>query len=176
MVGEEMKDNFAAALALVLQHEGGYVNDALDPGGATNKGVTQRVYDDWRRTQGMDPRAVRGISANEVSAIYRSLYWNRVRGDDLPSGVDYSVFDLAVNSGVDRAIRFLQRAVGADQDGKFGPRTLALVRANSPAEVAKAVNAYRLAFLKQLPTFAHFGTGWSRRVAEVDAKCGEMCA
>lgn len=171
-----MKANFASALAAVLVHEGGYVNDPQDPGGATNKGVTQRVYDDWRRSQGLSPRSVRSLEQAEVEAIYRKLYWNRCRCDDLPSGVDYCVFDFAVNSGTVRASRYLQRAVGVADDGQIGPVTLAAVKAKPACEIIAAISAARLDFLGQLPTFARFGRGWTTRVGDVGVKAAEMAA
>lgn len=171
-----MRENFAPSLAAVLRSEGGYVNDRRDPGGATNQGVTQRVYDDFRRRQGLDPRSVRGIEASEVAALYRRNYWDACRCDDLPGGVDYFVFDFAVNSGVNRAIRYLQRAVHATEDGQIGPATLAAVRAVAPSLIVNDMAASRQAFLEQLPTFDHFGKGWTRRVDEVSAHCHQMCA
>jgi lysozyme family protein len=171
-----VKANFASSLAAVLVHEGGYVNDPQDPGGATNKGVTQHVYDDWRRSRGLEPRSVRSLEQSEVEAIYRKLYWNAVRGDDLPAGVDYCIFDFAVNSGAIRAARYLQRAVGVADDGVIGPMTLAAVNAKPPCETIAAVSAARLAFLGQLPTFQRFGKGWTVRVGEVGLKAAEMAA
>jgi lysozyme family protein len=79
-----VRDNFAASLAAVLVHEGGYVNDPRDPGGATNKGVTQAVYDDWRRIRSLPRRTVEAINAYEVGAIYRKLYWNALRPTIFP--------------------------------------------------------------------------------------------
>jgi lysozyme family protein len=171
-----VKANYAPSLAMVLCHEGGYVNNPRDPGGATNKGITQRVYDDWRRSRGLDPRSVRSIEQNEVEAIYRAQYWDRIRGDDLPAGVDYCVFDFAVNSGTNRAARYLQKAAGVLDDGQIGPMTLAAVRASNPKHLINAICAARQAFLEQLSTFSTFGTGWTRRVAEVAATCSGMAA
>jgi lysozyme family protein len=161
-----MKDNFPTALAAVLVHEGGYVNDSRDPGGATNKGITQATYDDWREVN----RSVKLIEAAEVAAIYRARYWNAVKGDSLPSGVDYAVFDFAVNSGVARAARFLQMVVGAAQDGAIGPATLALVNGMDANRLIDAICDRRLAFLRSLSTFDHFGRGWTSRVEGVRAK------
>ncbi len=171
-----MKQNFPLSLAAVLIHEGGYVDDPQDPGGATNKGVTQAVYDDWRVGEGLARRSVRFINDYEVGAIYRRRYWGAVRGDDLPPGVDYCVFDFAVNSGVNRASRYLQRAAGVVDDGRIGPATLAAVKAKPAAALIAAVCDARQAFLEQLPTFARFGRGWTARVAEVRAKATEMTA
>jgi lysozyme family protein len=164
-----MNDNFATCLSSVLIHEGGYVNDPQDPGGATNKGITQRVYDDWRASLGQPARSVRAIEQGEVEAIYRKQYWDAVAGDQLPEGLDYCLFDFAVNSGANRAARFLQRCLNLDEDGKIGPVTLAAVaNANVPELIGEICDA-RLHFLMGLPTFPRFGRGWSARVAEVRA-------
>jgi lysozyme family protein len=169
-----MKCNFDAALAAVLTHEGGYVNHPRDPGGATNKGVTQAVYDDWREDKGLPRLSVRDITPEEVTAIYKLQYWDRVKGDQLPAGVDYCVFDFAVNSGVNRAARYLQQAVGATPDGQIGPATLAAVGCKPPSEVVNDVCDARMEFLRRLTTFATFGRGWSRRVSDVRVKAGAL--
>ena len=104
------------------------------------------------------------------------MYWDRVRGDDLPDGVDYVVFDTAVNSGPGRAIRFLQGCVGVEMDGAFGPRTLAAVRAANPKQVVEDYAKRRLSFMQDLPTWDTFGRGWSRRVAEVQNMAVTMTA
>jgi lysozyme family protein len=162
-----MNSNFPAALAAVLTHEGGYVNHPRDPGGATNKGVTQRVYDDFRVGRGLPPRSVKHIQQAEVEAIYKRQYWDAVKGDELPAGVDYCVFDLAVNSGTNRAARYLQRAVGTTEDGKIGPATLAAVKAAPPGLLIDTICDERMCFLRALSTFAVFGKGWTRRVSDV---------
>lgn len=157
-----MKANFDRSLAAVLVHEGGYVNDPRDPGGATNKGVTQAVYDDWRARHGLAKRSVRALEQDELQAIYRHNYWDQVKGDDLPAGVDYATFDFAVNSGVGRAARFLQAAAGVVQDGAIGPATLAAV-GRDPAHIVSTLIDNRLAFLRALGTFKTFGKGWTAR-------------
>lgn len=169
-----MRANFDKALAAVLAHEGGYVNHPRDPGGATNKGVTQAVYDDWRVAHKLQTQSVKEITTAEVMAIYKHRYWDKVKGDDLPAGVDYAAFDFAVNSGVYRAARYLQEAVGVAPDGQIGPVSLAAIRAE-PAQdlVAKLCDA-RMAFLKRLATFDTFGRGWSRRVEDVRCKARAM--
>lgn len=167
-------DNFPASLANVLRCEGGYVNDPQDAGGATNKGITQIVYDDWRCSQGLVPRGVREIEDAEVEAIYRMLYWDTVSGDALPSGVDYCIFDFTVNSGVSRASRFLQQAVGVLADGRIGPMTLAAVSNAAATTVIDDVCDLRLTFLRHLHNFAHFGRGWVARVAQVRAAAKAM--
>lgn len=169
-----MKENFASSLAAVLVHEGGFVDDRFDPGGATNRGVTQAVYDNWRSSQELPHRSVRAIGDGELSAIYRKLFWDAVSADSLPAGVDYSVFDFAVNSGPSRAARYLQRAVGVTDDGKIGPLTLAAAKAMPAGELIERLSEMRLAFLQQLSTFPRFGGGWTARVASVEAKSKEM--
>lgn len=169
-----MRDNFAASLAAVLVHEGGYVNHPKDPGGATNKGVTQSVYNDWRQRKGLDLRSVRSLEQSELEAIYRRQYWDVVKGDSLPAGVDYCVFDFAVNSGANRAARYLQRAVGVAEDGQIGPVTLKAVAAMEPDCLVDGICNARMTFLKGLTTFDVFGKGWSRRVEDVRAKAKAM--
>lgn len=164
-----MIENFPDSLKLaVLPHEGGFVNDPEDPGGATNKGVTQHVYDHWRVTSGLPIRSVKQIEDHEVEAIYKKLYWDACSCSLLPDGVDYAVFDFAVNSGVYRACSFLQEAAGAPVDGHVGPVTIAAVKVRHPRDLVHAICDARVEFLHRLKTFPHFGTGWVRRVTEVE--------
>lgn len=162
-----MKANYPAALAAVLVHEGGYVNHPKDPGGATNKGVTQGVYDDWRIKKGLPPRSVKHLEQSELEAIYRKQYWDACRCDDLPSGVDYCVFDFAVNSGTGRAARFLQEALLVTVDGRIGPVTLAAANAAPAGPLIDLICDLRMCFLKSLGIFQTFGKGWTRRVEDV---------
>jgi lysozyme family protein len=159
-----MRQNYSAAFRWMQAHEGGYVNHPDDPGGATNRGVIQRVYDAFRRANGVATRSVREITDEEVQQIYRNQYWNPVRGDDLPSGVDYAVFDFAVNSGVSRAVTYLQRVVGVEDDGHLGEITLDAVRSKRPEDVILALCNARMRFLKRLRHWPTFGRGWTRRV------------
>ncbi|WP_226780381.1 glycoside hydrolase family 108 protein [Oceaniglobus trochenteri] len=165
-----MRENFAESLRAVLIHEGGYVNHPKDPGGATNKGITHRTYTAWLRQHNQPVRSVKEITDEEVAAIYKAQYWDAVRGDDLPSGLDYAVFDFAVNSGPARAAQFVQRIVGVDADGVIGAQTLAAIGRTSAKQVVAELCAARLTWLKRLKTWATFGKGWARRVAEVRAK------
>ena len=161
-----MKENYAQALKQVLKYEGGYVDHPKDPGGPTNKGVTQAVYDNWRKSQNLSTQSVRAIADSEVAAIYRQEYWDRVRGDDLPSGVDFAVFDYAVNSGVSRAAKTLQAVVGVTQDGVIGPATIQATK----TYVAMSITNRRLAFMQSLSIGSTFGKGWSARIADVKAQ------
>lgn len=168
-----MKDNFEQCLALVLKHEGGFVNHPKDPGGMTNLGVTKKVWEEWVGYT-VDESAMRALGPTDVAPLYKKNYWDRVSGDDLPTGVDYSVFDLAVNSGVSRAAKFLQAACGVAQDGNIGPATLAAVAAFHPRDLSTAICEKRLAFLQALPTWNTFGKGWNKRVAEVEETAFKM--
>ncbi|MEP9352032.1 glycoside hydrolase family 108 protein [Xanthobacter sp. KR7-65] len=164
------KESFAQALAAVLVHEGGYSNHPDDPGGPTMRGIIQRVYDAWRRAKGLPPRPVRQIEDGELKEIYRRQYWDAVRGDDLPAGIDYVVFDGAVNSGPAQSAKWLQRALGVPADGQVGEVTLAAARAaaeTGPGGLVDAICDRRLAMLKALSTWRVFGKGWGRRVADV---------
>ena len=165
-----MKNNFEESLRRVLVHEGGYVNHPKDPGGATNRGITQRTYDAYLSRKGRPSRTVKDITHAEVKAIYRAQYWAKVQADDLPSGVDYAVFDFAVNSGPARAAKFLQREIGVGADGVIGQQTLAAVSAvPDKAGLVHSLCAARLAWLKRLKHWPTFGKGWTRRVSEVRA-------
>jgi len=169
-----MKGNFLSALNMVLQSEGGFVINPHDPGGATNKGITQAVYDDWRKSQELPAQSVKNASPLETSLIYSKLYWLPIHGDDLPSGVDYATFDMAVNSGVNRASRFLQRAVGVTEDGVIGPATIAACKAVPPKNIINSLCAERAAFLKACLGFPTFGRGWLARVASVQLAAERM--
>ena len=172
-----MQSNFDKCLALMLAHEGGFVNHPQDPGGMTNLGVTKRVWEEWTGHE-VDEKQMRALTPELVAPLYKRKYWDAVRADDLVSGVDYAVFDVAVNSGAGRAIKFLQSCVGVDADGGFGPRTLDAVKVaeQNPERLIELYCAKRLEFLQSLKTFETFGKGWSRRVAEVKEKALAMVA
>jgi lysozyme family protein len=166
-------NRFDRALPLLLVHEGGFVNHPADPGGATNRGITQNTYNSWRRSKSLPPRSVREITADEVSRIYRESYWNPIRGDELPSGVAYCVFDAAVNSGPGRAIRWMQQVVGARVDGVVGPETLGRVLNYNRSDFINEYCDLRLRFMRSLRHYNTFKNGWERRVAEVRRQATE---
>ena len=167
-----MISNFDKSLELVLKHEGGFSDDPFDPGGKTMKGVTQAVYDAYRKTRGRTAQSVKFITDDELKAIYKFQYWDRVQGDYLPRGLDYAVFDFAVNSGVGRASKYLQAVLGVAQDGVIGAKTLATIQ--SPRNTINALCDRRMGFLHGLRTFWRFGKGWTRRVQDVRAHALEM--
>jgi lysozyme family protein len=163
--------NFERSLSAVLKHEGGYVDHPKDPGGATNLGITIGTAKanrmDLDKDGDVDKADVRLIKPSDAGPVYKARYWDAVRGDDLPYGVDYAVFDYAVNSGPARAAMHLQEVVGVAPDGKIGPLTLAAVASWDAVALIEALCAKRIAFLKRLSTWGTFGKGWSSRVSGV---------
>ena len=166
-----MKQNYLIIQPWILAYEGGFVNHPKDPGGATNQGITQRTYDAYRRRIGHATQSVRLIDNVERDTIYRVQYWDEIRGDDLPSGVDAAVYDFAVNSGPSRAAKFLQRIVGVKQDGVIGLQTLDAVARMDSTQVIGQLCVDRMAFLRVARNpktgallWPDFGTGWTRRV------------
>ena len=168
-----MKSNFDKCLAMLLEHEGGYVNSKHDRGGMTNLGVTKRVYDEWIGRESTE-QEMRDLTPDDVAPIYKKNYWDRVKGDQLPSGVDWCAFDWAVNSGSGRPAKAIQRAVGATQDGAIGNQTLGLVAEKDPKFIIDYVYTVRQSFYESLDDFKHFGRGWSRRNTETLHQAMEM--
>ena len=164
-----MKDNFDECLKMLLHHEGGYVNHPSDPGGETNLGVTKKVYQEWGGTKDM-----KDLTVEDVAPIYKKNYWDRCKCDDLESGVDWVVFDWAVNSGTGRAAKAIQKICGASQDGAIGPKTLALISKQNTEYVIEEFGKIRQDFYESLKTFDTFGKGWTRRNKETTAKALEM--
>ena len=148
--------------------EGGFSDHKSDPGGATMKGITLATYRQYR--PGASKAQLRAITDAEVEAIYRKGYWNPVRGEQLPAGVDLATFDYGVNSGPKRAGKALQSSVGAAQDGIVGQATVSAALKRDAAATVKAICARRLSFVRGLSTFTTFGKGWSRRIADVEAR------
>ncbi|GJD64580.1 glycoside hydrolase family 108 protein [Methylobacterium frigidaeris] len=157
---------FERALTLVLKHEGGWVDDPRDPGGATNLGVTICTLSLWLGRPATKAE-VKALTVAVVAPIYRRNYWDAIRTDELPPGLGYALFDFAVNSGKKRAVIGLQRALKIADDGALGPITLAAVAKHKPADLIDALCDGRLAFLRALSIWPRFGKGWSRRVEDV---------
>jgi lysozyme family protein len=164
-----MKDNFDECLKMLLHHEGGYVNHPSDPGGETNLGVTKKVYQEWGGTKDM-----KDLTVEDVAPIYKKNYWDRCKCDDLESGVDWVVFDWAVNSGTGRSAKAIQKICGAAQDGAIGPKTLALIGTQNTQYVIEEFGKIRQDFYESLKTFDTFGKGWTRRNKETTEKALEM--
>jgi lysozyme family protein len=171
---------FDECLSLVVGAEGGYSNDESDHGGATDHGVTQKVYDEWRSGRGLASAPVAGISSGEVRALYSDLYWERGRCDFLPAPLDYVHFDGCVNHGVGQAAKFLQRALQVTADGDVGPATLQAVKEESDAvqidQIVMLILALRDDFYEQLAshdlTQLRFLVGWHNRIDLVRKRAG----
>jgi lysozyme family protein len=167
-------ERFAACLKHILRHEGGYADHPQDPGGATNMGITRKTLARWRKISPwwhLSKAQVRDMGQKEASAIYEALYWGPVRGSLLPKGLDLVLFDFAVNSGPQRAIKTLQGLLKVVADGQAGPITLKAlqerVRLQGPGELIEALCNQRLSFLARLSSFAVFGKGWKARVGAI---------
>ena len=164
--------DFDRALARVLVYEGGKVDNPKDPGGRTNKGVTQATYNAYRRKGATPAQDVYLIDDNEVSDIYRNAYWNVIQGDKLPPGLDFAVFDGGVNSGNGRSVMWLQAALGdaykGQIDGQIGDKTLQAIQDHGDVDALIAdYCSRRLGTLKRLKTWGEFGAGWHARIANV---------
>jgi lysozyme family protein len=167
---------FTASLPFVLRWEGGYINHPADPGGATNRGVTQKVYDLWRRRQDLTPRDVRLLEEVELASIYEGDYWLPPRCDLLQRQLDLVQFDTAVNMGVGRAVKLLQASLGCAVDGDFGPATRDAAQA---CDLGTAVVGYcqaREDFYRRLaaqrPKLAVFLKGWLNRLNALRKEVG----
>ena len=160
-----MKVNYDKCLETILHHEGGYVNHPKDPGGETNLGVTKKVYQEHGGTKDM-----KDLLVEDVAPIYKKGYWDKMKCDDIPSGLDLCLFDFGVNAGPGRAAKFLQQMIGTTVDGGIGPNTLAkleeYIRENGEHEAVNKYQEMRQKYYEQLSTFATFGRGWTRRVQE----------
>jgi len=149
--------NFDDAFQLLIGHEGGFVNHALDPGGMTKFGISNRAY------PGED---IRGMTLERAKVLYQRDYWGPAGCDAMPDGVKFSLFDMAVNSGVKPAIRCLQKAAGVEDDGVLGPITLRAVASMSTSKFIARFNGHRLQLMSSLSTWPAFGRGWANRIAK----------
>ena len=174
-----MKDNFDACFDRVIQSEGGYVNDPADAGGETNLGVTAGAWGAYLGRP-INSGEMQALTKDTVKPFYRQMYWDKVKGDDLPAGVDYAVFDFAVNAGVSRAAKFLQRSVGAVDDGVIGNGTLGKVAVTNKQRLLAAFADQKQRFYNGLalsnPSQQKFLKGWLARVDKVQTAAESMLA
>lgn len=164
--------NFDRALSLVLQYEGGFTDDRRDPGNWTGGKVGVGQLNGTKKgiaAASFPHLDIKNLTDAQIAEIYRAKYWNRVRGDELPSGIDLSTMDGGVNSGPARSVRWLQAVLGETQDGAVGPITLDAARKADAPKTIKAHCAKRLGFVQSLAIWNTFGKGWSRRIANVEA-------
>ena len=173
-------ENYEECLKMILHHEGGYVNHPKDPGGETNLGVTKRVYVEWCMKEGYNVKDMKDLEVKDVAPIYRKNYWDRIKADELPSGLDLCVFDFGVNAGTGRSAKYLQTLIGTVADGGIGPNTLrALDEFISAQEYGVKdtilkFQAERQNYYESLSTFDTFGKGWTRRVEETTQSAMNM--
>jgi len=174
-----MNANFDMSFDRVMQSEGGYVWDKDDAGGETNLGVTIGAWGAYLG-RAIQPGEMKALTKDAVKPFYKQMYWDKVRCDELPTGVDYAVFDFAVNAGTGRAAKFLQRAVGAVDDGAIGSGTMALVAKTTPGKLLQNFAEQKEAFYNTLaeknPTQQKFLKGWLSRVASVQTAATSMLA
>lgn len=171
-----MLANYPKAIRAELVFEGGKVDDPRDPGGRTNQGVIQRVYNGFRQRKGLPIRDVYLMNDAERDEIYKLQFWDAIYGDKLPSGVDMVVFDGAVNSGPVQSVKWLQRALGVAADGHIGQATWNALAANDDNDKLIAdILARRMLFLQSLKPWKTYKGGWTSRVNQVK-KIGQAWA
>jgi lysozyme family protein len=141
----------------LLSHEGGYVNNPNDPGGETNWGISKRTYPLLH---------IRSITRDQAIAIYRRDFWEKLRADQVPASFAFQLLDAAVNSGTDRAIKWMQQVIGVQADGRWGPKTQAALNAFQPADLVLLYLAIRLEFMTETAKWPFFSKGWARRIAQ----------
>ncbi|KZL04530.1 putative Peptidoglycan domain protein [Pseudovibrio axinellae] len=170
-----MKDTFQLIVMDLLGSEGGFANRPrkADPGGATNLGITQATLKAWRGRP-VSVEEVKRLSREEALEIYRAQYWDGVKGDELPRGLDYAVFDFAVNSGPARAVKTLQKILKVKADGAIGIVTLEAIKAHAVTSLINLLSAARLTFMKRLKNWKFNKNGWSRRVHHVQERSLEL--
>jgi lysozyme family protein len=157
-----MTKNFRDCLELVLKHEGGYVDHPKDPGGRTNLGVTQRVWEEWIGHPATE-KDMRELTPAIVAPMYEMKYWRTSYCEKLPRGLDLLVFSMAVNAGSGRSVKLLQDAIGVVADGIIGPRTMAKINESNVVTLIDKFSEARRAYYKGLKLFPVFGRGWTAR-------------
>ncbi|KXF75346.1 acetylmuramidase [Paramesorhizobium deserti] len=166
---------FPQCMRYVFEEEGGYADNPADPGGPTNMGITLRTLSAWRG-HAVSPDDVKNLGKAEATQIYKVEYWNKIDGDELPAGLDYAVFDFAVNSGPARAAIMLQEIIGVPQDGVIGMQTIRAAESRNVADVINALCDKRQAWLQTLMAADTFGTGWTSRVERVRSRALALAA
>lgn len=170
-----MKENFDQAFKWLMEHEGPFCDDTAlgDKGGMTTWGVTHIDWSRWTGKPATRAEMMR-LKQTDVKPLYKKFYWDFMKCDELPTGLDYAVFDYGVNSGVYKSAKVLQRLVGVEVDGLIGPKTLAAVKKTDAKQLALDMCKERLGYLRSLRIFKNFGRGWTRRVAEVESRVQKM--
>ena len=174
-----MQTNFDDSFARVIQSEGGYVNDPHDAGGETNLGVTKAAWSSYLGRP-IEAGEMKALTVDLVKPFYKKMYWDKMHCDELPKGLDYAAFDFAVNAGVGQSSKFIQRSVGAKDDGSIGPATLAAVAKADPRTLLQGFTNQKVAFYRGLveknSTQEKFLKGWLARATDVETKAMTMLA
>ncbi len=165
VTGTKDARQFTRCVDMIFKHEGGFVEDPADPGGATNMGITQGTLAAWRGGP-VSREDVQNLTREEAREIYRTQYWNALSCDALPTGIDLVVFDFGVNAGVSRSAKLLQRLVHVEPDGEVGPITVGAARAIDATHVINGFSDARMDHYRALSTWDRFRNGWTRRVAD----------
>lgn len=150
------------AFDLLMINEGGYVNNCHDSGGETKYGISKKAYPD------LD---ICNLTLEQAKEIYKRDYWNRCKCDYLPDSLSVAVFDFAVNSGVSRAVKYLQTSLGVKADGIIGNQTLGAANRLPVKRVLEDYMNLRLDFLMSLKDWKYFGKGWGKRIDRVRNFC-----
>ncbi len=148
--------NFDLAFERLIGVEGGYVKNPKDPGGETKWGISKRSYPHLN---------IKELTREQARAIYRADFWNRVHADKMYDGLAFQLFDFAVNSGIETAVRYMQRVIGVADDGYWGPITQKAAAKISESDAIMLLNAERLDFMTRLSNWPDASRGWSRRIA-----------
>jgi len=161
-----MESNFDQSLKLVLKSEGLYSNNPKDPGGETMMGVTKNAWSTWLKRPIADGEMAK-LTVADITPFYKALYWDKSYCNQLPTGIDYMVFDASVNMGVGQSIRLLQKSLGCVPDGVIGPNTMKAINDADAKTMIDKFSAQKEQFYRSLNTFATFGKGWLARIEHV---------
>lgn len=148
---------FIEIFGRVVDHEGGYVNNPDDPGGETKWGISKRAYPNL---------IIKELTREDAINIYRYDFWNKLELDSWTDVVQFQIFDFAVNSGIQTAIRYLQRAVNVADDGYWGPVSKFAASSMIESDIIMRLNAERLDFMTRLKNWPNASKGWARRIAQ----------
>lgn len=149
--------HFDQCFERLIGHEGGYTAGTGDPGGETKYGISKRSY---------PAEDIKNLTLERAKQIYKRDFWGPAGCDAVPNAVRFDLFDTAVNSGCETAIKILQRAAGVVADGKLGPKTLMAIQIMDQERLLARFNGYRLDYMNDLPVWPTFGRGWAQRIAE----------
>lgn len=174
------------AFTLARAQEGGYQQVYADAGNwsggevgvgrliGTNMGISAPTLVSWMRGTLVTAYTMQNLPQPTAMAIYAARYWNVLRGDDLPPGVDLMLFDFAVTSGDSTSAKILQRIVGTTVDGVIGEETLSATNAQSPVSLVPALAAAQGAYYRGLTRFPVFGADWLARTDRRKAEALNM--